>query len=187
MTTSSKKGSSNHRPNTEDQQVKNLDVTEPRRVKEMEDEVPEPEPVPAQTTVDDDIAAKFGASAARKFASKAKTTPPTNDGGSNGGAKASEEPAKEKKPKREKTYAISNEQMILVTVNDRLGTKAQVPCLASDTVKNFKMLVANRIGRHPHEIMIKRQGHKPFKDALTLADYEVSNGVQLDLELNTGD
>jgi len=41
--------------------------------------------------------------------------------------------------------------------------------------------------RQPHEIMLKRQGERPFKDQLTLQDYGVSNGVQLDLELDTGD
>lgn len=48
-------------------------------------------------------------------------------------------------------------------------------------------MVAARIGRQPHEIMLKRQGERPFKDHLTLNDYGVSNGVQLDLELDTGD
>ncbi|KAF2707890.1 ubiquitin-like protein [Pleomassaria siparia CBS 279.74] len=77
--------------------------------------------------------------------------------------------------------------MIMVTVNDRLGTKAQIPCLASDPVKVFKALVAAKIGRASHEIMLKRQGERPFKDHITLGDYGVSNGVQLDLELDTGD
>ncbi|KAF2279000.1 ubiquitin-like protein [Westerdykella ornata] len=76
--------------------------------------------------------------------------------------------------------------MIIVTVNDRLGTKAQIPCLPSDPIKVFKAMVAARIGRAPHEIMLKRQGERPMKDALTLEDYGVSNGVQLDLELDTG-
>ncbi len=44
-----------------------------------------------------------------------------------------------------------------------------------------------QIGRQPHEILLKRQGERPFKDALTLEDYGVSSGVQLDLELDTGD
>jgi hypothetical protein len=77
--------------------------------------------------------------------------------------------------------------MIIVNINDRLGTKAAIPCLASDSIKAFKALVAAHIGRQPHEIMLKRQGERPFKDALTLADYGVSSGVQLDLELDTGD
>lgn len=45
----------------------------------------------------------------------------------------------------------------------------------------FKAQVAASIGRQPHEIMLKRQGERPFKDQLTLEDYGVSNGVQLDL------
>ena len=48
-------------------------------------------------------------------------------------------------------------------------------------------MVAAQTGRAPHEIMLKRQGQRPFKDSLTLADYEINNGVQIDLELDTGD
>ncbi|KAG9600637.1 hypothetical protein KCU77_g3229, partial [Aureobasidium melanogenum] len=93
---------------------------------------------------------------------------------------------KEKKPKAVAAPSRA-EPMIIVNVNDRLGTKAAIPCLGSDPVKAFKAMVAARIGRQPHEIMLKRQGERPFKDHLTLDDYGVSNGVQLDLELDTGD
>ncbi|KAG9683305.1 hypothetical protein KCU95_g10954, partial [Aureobasidium melanogenum] len=93
---------------------------------------------------------------------------------------------KEKKPKAVAAPSRA-EPMIIVNVNDRLGTKAAIPCLGSDPVKAFKAMVAARIGRQPHEIMLKRQGERPFKDHLTLDDYDVSNGVQLDLELDTGD
>ncbi|KAF3491436.1 uncharacterized protein GIQ15_00953 [Arthroderma uncinatum] len=94
----------------------------------------------------------------------------------------------EKKEKKKKpTAAPSNEPMIIVNVNDRLGTKAAIPCLASDPIRLFKAQVAARIGREPHEILLKRQGERPFKDQLTLEDYGVSNGVQLDLEVDTGD
>ncbi|KAI0181650.1 ubiquitin-like protein [Hypoxylon sp. FL1284] len=79
------------------------------------------------------------------------------------------------------------EEMIIVHVNDRLGTKAAIPCFPSDRIKEFKIMVAARIGREPHEILLKRQGQRPFKDMLSLADYEISNGVQLDLEVDTGD
>ncbi|KZF25275.1 ubiquitin-like protein [Xylona heveae TC161] len=96
------------------------------------------------------------------------------------------------RPEKKKTApatgpAPSGEPMIIVNVNDRLGTKAAIPCLASDPIKLFKAQVAMRIGRRPHEILLKRQGERPFKDHLTLEDYGVSNGVQLDLELDTGD
>ncbi|KAK4626218.1 Ubiquitin-like modifier HUB1 [Fulvia fulva] len=98
----------------------------------------------------------------------------------------SSKPKKDKKDKKPKQIT-SNEPMIVVNVNDRLGTKAAIPCLASDSVKAFKAMVAAHIGRQPHEIMLKRQGERPFKDQLSLEDYGVSNGVQLDLELDTGD
>lgn len=85
------------------------------------------------------------------------------------------------------TAAFPGEPTIVVHVNDRLGTKAAVPCLASDPIKLFKMQVAAMIGRQPHEILLKRQGERPFKDQLTLEDYGVSNGVQIDLEIDTGE
>jgi hypothetical protein len=85
------------------------------------------------------------------------------------------------------TAPYSGEPTIVVHVNDRLGTKAAVPCLASDPIKLFKMQVAAMIGRQPHEILLKRQGERPFKDQLTLEDYGVSNGVQIDLEIDTGE
>lgn len=105
-----------------------------------------------------------------------------------------------KPPKREKkekapaaaaaaapAMAADGEEMIIVHVNDRLGTKAAIPCFGSDNVGAFKVMVAARIGREPHEILLKRQGERPFKDHITLGDYGVSNGVQLDLEVDTGD
>lgn len=108
------------------------------------------------------------------------------------GGLASEKPKEktektEKKKKPKPAAPISSEDMIVVTVNDRLGTKAAIPCLASDSIKSFKFIVAAHVGRAPHEILLKRQGERPFKDQLTLEDYGVSNGVQLDLELDTGD
>ncbi|KAL9039791.1 MAG: hypothetical protein Q9180_002321 [Flavoplaca navasiana] len=80
--------------------------------------------------------------------------------------------AKSKKPKAPK-IAPTEQPMIIVNVNDRLG--------------DFKKLVGAHIGRKPHEIMLKRQGERPFKDILSLEDYGVSHGVQLDLEVDTGD
>ncbi|KAK3955873.1 ubiquitin-related domain-containing protein [Pseudoneurospora amorphoporcata] len=99
---------------------------------------------------------------------------------------------KEKKDDKDKPRAPAapsggGEEMIIVTVNDRLGTKAQIPAFPSDTIKQFKVMVAMRVGREPHEILLKRQGERPFKDQLSLADYGVSSGVQIDLEVDTGD
>lgn len=128
-----------------------------------------------------DIASKFGAAAAAKFAS---APPPKTSTTSTTSAPITAKPPKH--PSEPQQPAATGE-MILVTVNDRLGTKAQIPCLASDTIGDFKKIVAMKIGRKPHEIMVKRQGERPFKDMLTLEDYGVGSGVQLDLELDTGD
>jgi len=92
---------------------------------------------------------------------------------------------KEEKPKP--AVAQGGEEMIIVNVNDRLGTKAAVPCLESDTVGQLKLMVAARIGRDPGQIILKRQSERPFKDHITLGDYGISNGVQLDLEIDTRD
>jgi len=102
-------------------------------------------------------------------------------------APTSDKSEKKDKPKKAPKAVAPSEPMIIVNVNDRLGTKAAIPCLASDSVKAFKAIVAAHVGRQPHEIMLKRQGERPFKDILTLADYGVSSGVQLDLEIDTGD
>lgn len=102
-------------------------------------------------------------------------------------APTSDRSEKKDKPKKAPKAVAPSEPMIIVNVNDRLGTKAAIPCLASDSVKAFKAIVAAHVGRQPHEIMLKRQGERPFKDILTLADYGVSSGVQLDLEIDTGD
>ncbi|KAB5582360.1 ubiquitin-like protein [Coniochaeta sp. 2T2.1] len=106
------------------------------------------------------------------------------------------DPEKKKKDKAAKLPAApappsggggGGEEMIVITVNDRLGTKAQIPCFPSDKIKDLRVLVAARVGRKPHEILLKRQGERPFKDQLSLEDYGISSGVQLDLEVDTGD
>jgi hypothetical protein len=104
-------------------------------------------------------------------------------------SKVSKDVEKKDKPTKEKRVVatVPAEQPIRVFVNDRLGTKKEIPCYPSDSVKDFKAIVAMMIGRRPHEILLKRQGERPFKDQLTLQDYGVSNNVQLDLEVDTGD
>ncbi len=44
-----------------------------------------------------------------------------------------EKPKKPKKEKKEKVE-VPTEKMIIVHVNDRLGTKAAIPCLPSDPI-----------------------------------------------------
>ena len=45
-----------------------------------------------------------------------------------------EEPKKEKKKKDKPSAVMTSQEMIIVNVNDRLGTKASIPCLASDPI-----------------------------------------------------
>ncbi|KAJ4266467.1 ubiquitin-like modifier hub1 [Fusarium torreyae] len=112
-------------------------------------------------------------------------------GGDRGGRGGDRDQRRERNEKeKEKPKAPvqqAGEEMIIVNVNDRLGTKAAVPCLESDTVGQLKMMVAARIGRDPGQIILKRQSERPFKDHITLGDYGISNGVQLDLEIDTRD
>ncbi|PSS25305.1 hypothetical protein M430DRAFT_33066 [Amorphotheca resinae ATCC 22711] len=114
------------------------------------------------------VADKFGASASKTDRKENTDKPP-------------------ERPAAQPASVSRSEPMIVVHVNDRLGTKAAIPCLASDTIKLFKHQVAAMIGRQPHEILLKRQGERPFKDQLTLEDYGISNGVQIDLEIDTGE
>ncbi|CAK7270453.1 hypothetical protein SEPCBS119000_004099 [Sporothrix epigloea] len=93
----------------------------------------------------------------------------------------------EKKKKKKNKVRAPPQEFMIVHVNDRLGSKSAIPCMGSDLIKQFKVMVAARIGRDPSEIMLRRQGERPFKNHLTLDDYGITNGVQLDLELDTGD
>jgi len=74
----------------------------------------------------DDIEAKFGRQAS-----------PTRQDSRNNGVEekfGKEEPQKEKKKKSKPAIAPTSQEMIIVNVNDRLGTKASIPCLASDPI-----------------------------------------------------
>ena len=115
------------------------------------------------------VAAKFGSTPSKSTDGENK---PTNT---------------DKPPERAAAPVQSYAEMIIVYVNDRLGTRAGIACSEDDSIKDFKMLVAAKIGRKPHEIMLKRQGERPFKDILSLKDYSISNGAQIDLELDTGE
>ncbi|MDI1487476.1 MAG: hypothetical protein OHK93_006746 [Ramalina farinacea] len=133
-------------------------------------------PTTTTSTADGDAAAKFGTS----------TIATAADGAGDDDERRRRKREKKEQKAREGPTPVSG-PMIVVNVNDRLGTKVAVPCLASDPIRLFKAQVAARVGRQPHEIMLKRQGERPFRDGLTLEDYGVSNGVQLDLEVDTGE
>ncbi|KAH8159007.1 hypothetical protein CIB48_g9240 [Xylaria polymorpha] len=100
-------------------------------------------------------------------------------------------PRRRDRDRGEPSSSVKSKKKSSETDTSKPPTRAPAAPVASGEemiiVHEFKIMVAARIGREPHEILLKRQGQRPFKDILTLADYEISNGVQLDLEVDTGD
>ena len=73
--------------------------------------------------------------------------------------------------------------MIEVVLNDRLGKKVRVKCNPDDTVGDLKKLVAAQIGTKPEKIRIQK-AHTVYKDHITLSDYEINDGMGLELYYN---
>lgn len=94
---------------------------------------------------------------------------------------------KKRKEERERLKAASSKPLMEVTVNDRLGTKAKIPIYHDDKISTLKGKVSARTGIPVHAILLKRQGERPFRNELTCEDYSISNGTQIDLEVDTGD
>lgn len=71
-------------------------------------------------------------------------------------------------------------EMIEVVLNDRLGRKVRVKCNPDDTVGDLKKLVAAQTGTRPERIRIQKW-YTVYKDHITLADYEIHDGMGLEL------
>ena len=71
-------------------------------------------------------------------------------------------------------------QLIEVHVNDRLGRKVRVKCSPEDTIGDFKKLIAAQTGTRPEKIVLKKW-YNTFKDHITLADYEITDGMCLEM------
>jgi ubiquitin-like protein 5 len=70
--------------------------------------------------------------------------------------------------------------MIEITVNDRLGKKVRVKCNEDDTIGDLKKLIAAQTGTKAEKIVLKKW-YNIFKDQITLADYEIHDGMNLEL------
>ena len=77
--------------------------------------------------------------------------------------------------------------LIRLFVNNGLGSRYEILCSPSDSIGDFKKIVAVYSGMRPEAILLKRQGMRPLKDVLTLEDYEIGDGSSLDLEIDTSD
>lgn len=74
-------------------------------------------------------------------------------------------------------------KMIEVVLNDRLGKKVRVKCNEDDTIGDLKKLVAAQTGTRAEKIRIQKW-YIIYKDHITLADYEIHDGMGLELYYN---
>ncbi|KAL3790182.1 hypothetical protein ACHAWO_012964 [Cyclotella atomus] len=73
--------------------------------------------------------------------------------------------------------------MIEVVLNDRLGKKVRVKCNPDDTIGDLKKLAAAQLGTRPEKLRIQKW-YTIYKDHITLADYEIGEGMGLELYYN---
>lgn len=82
-----------------------------------------------------------------------------------------------------KTPQTKPGRMIEVICNDRLGNKVRVKCNENETIGNFKKLVAAQSGHNAEKIRLQKW-YNVFKDHVTLADYEIHDGMSLEMHYN---
>lgn len=67
-----------------------------------------------------------------------------------------------------------------VLVNDRLGKKTRVKCSPENTIGDLKKLISAQTGMRADKIVLKKW-YNILKDHITLADYEISDGMNLEM------
>ncbi|KAM3186451.1 hypothetical protein ACTXT7_004296 [Hymenolepis weldensis] len=78
------------------------------------------------------------------------------------------------------TEGEPKDEMIEITANDRLGKKVRVKCNPTDTIGDLKKLIAAQTGTKWDRIILKKW-YNVYKDPVTLADYEIKDGMNLEL------
>ena len=73
--------------------------------------------------------------------------------------------------------------MIEVVCDDRVGKKIRVKCNRDDTIGDLKQLIAAQIGTRPEKIRLQKW-YSVFKDHITLEDYEIGDGSNIELYYN---
>lgn len=84
---------------------------------------------------------------------------------------------------RTRSATGSRDLMIEVICNDRLGKKVRVKCNPEDTIGDLKKLLAAQIGTRPEKLRIQKW-YTVYKDHITLEDYEIHDGMGLELYYN---
>uniref|UniRef100_A0A3P9M554 Ubiquitin-like protein 5 n=4 Tax=Oryzias TaxID=8089 RepID=A0A3P9M554_ORYLA len=82
--------------------------------------------------------------------------------------------------KRCDTATAQQYTMIEVICNDRLGKKVRVKCNSEDTIGDLKKLIAAQTGTRYDKIVLKKW-YTIFKDHVSLGDYEIHDGMNLEL------
>lgn len=70
--------------------------------------------------------------------------------------------------------------MIEVLLDDRLGKKVRVKCNEDDTIGDLKKLAAAQLGTRSEKLRIQKW-YTVYKDHITLSDYEIHDGMSLEL------
>lgn len=73
--------------------------------------------------------------------------------------------------------------MIEIILNDRFGRKIRVKCNPSDTILVLKILAAAQLGTQ-HDKLRLQKGNVIYKDHITLEDYELQDGMGMELYYN---
>ena len=77
----------------------------------------------------------------------------------------------------------SENLMMEVICNDRLGGKVTVKCYPTDTIANLKLLIAAHTGTRAEKIRLQK-AHITFKDHIRVDDYEIKDGMQIEMYYN---
>lgn len=75
---------------------------------------------------------------------------------------------------------MSANHMIEVICNDRLGRRVRVKVNQDDTIGDLKKVIAAQTGTRPDRIKIQKW-YTVYKDHITLRDYEIHDGMGLEL------
>ena len=113
------------------------DERNPRDDKRLERGYRDHEKTRLRSPVRDDVRSKFGDDYDTRYTSKTNSSDVASKFGpaaTNGSGEGDMGEKKKKKEKKATGPKPTNEPMIIVNVNDRLGTKAAIPCLASDPI-----------------------------------------------------
>lgn len=73
--------------------------------------------------------------------------------------------------------------MIEIIANDRLGKKVRMKVNSDDTIGDLKKIIAAQTGTRPEKLRIQKW-YNIYKDHITLSDYEIKDGMSLELYYN---